>query len=193
MKETREQIRKKYKLLREQMSKWQVQELSEQIARQIIDWEVYQNMDALYVYYPLGNEVSLLMVMEDAWKKRKRLAFPKIQNGEMYFYEITSIMQLEEGCFHVMEPVLLPDMQPVCWEEALCFVPGVVFDRSGGRFGYGKGYYDRYFQDRKNILLAGCAYEAQVLSKLPVNDYDQKMDFLITEKGCCKVSADTRR
>ena len=181
--QTRKQIRMEYKMIREQMARQQVWQISEQIARQIIQWEVYKKAKCLYLYYPLGNEVSLVSVIEDAWSKGKRLAFPKVQGKEMSFYEISSFKQLEEGSFHVMEPVVAAEMQSVFWEDALCFVPGVVFDREGGRFGYGKGYYDRYFRERNNILLAGCAYELQIALKLPVNEYDKKMDVLITETG----------
>ena len=164
------------------MPKQEVWELSEQLARQILGWEAYINAKFLYVYYPLGNEVSLIPVFEDAWKQGKKLAFPKVCGNEMSFYEVGSLNQLKEGCFHVMEPDVTPDARPVLWDEALCFVPGVVFDQSGGRFGYGKGYYDRYFSSRQGVRLAGCAYEAQVIPQLLVKEHDKKMDVLITEK-----------
>ena len=62
----------------------------------------------------------------------------------MDFYYIDDFMQLKEGAFHVMEPIRktvsgqFRDKQPV-------IVPGSVFGRDGSRYGYGKGYYDRFF------------------------------------------------
>ena len=64
------------------------------------------------------------------------------------FFYIDSLKQLEEGTFHVMEPVrgsekADPLQQPV-------IVPGSVFGRDGSRYGYGKGYYDRFLQNTQD-------------------------------------------
>lgn len=179
--ETRQQIRKKYKQTRNSMSIASVTQLSIQISEIILQWERYRQAESYYFYYPLGNEVSLLPVIEDAFAKNKPTAFPRVLDGTMHFYQVTSLDELEEGYFHVMEP-RTADRQQVNWEHALCFVPGVVFDQSGGRFGYGKGYYDRYFSAKKAQKLVGCAYEWQVVKKLPIDVRDQCMDYLVTEK-----------
>jgi len=68
----------------------------------------------------------------------------------------------------------------------LVIVPGVVFDENRARYGRGGGYYDRFLdQLPKTSCIIAIAYDYQVLShtwKLKLNEYDIKMDMIITEK-----------
>ena len=178
----KQQIRSAYKQKRNSMSDKAVTCLSAQIADTVTQWEIYQQAEAVYFYYPLGNEVSLLPVIKDAFYRNKKVAFPKVSGKSMEFYQVFGINELKEGTFHVMEPYIT-GRQPVYWNQALCFVPGVVFDKSGGRFGYGKGFYDRYFSLHTSCHLIGCAYECQVVEKLPLEMWDRHMDALVTETG----------
>lgn len=185
--ETKKQIRKKYRGIRDAIPAMAAKELSFCLSQQILQWNPYKEAEKIYFYYPLGREVSLLPVIEDAMMRRKQVAFPKVNGDNMEFYEITSLSQLAEGCFHVMEPNFVNGKQGLYpkladWKQALCFVPGVAFDKTGVRFGYGKGYYDRYFSNHSGCRLVGCAYECQVAEKLPADAWDIRMDDLVTEK-----------
>ena len=66
-------------------------------------------------------------------------------------------------------------------------VPLLVFDSNKYRLGYGKGFYDRYLNKYlrkfKNILTVGVAFSFQKYNKLPINDKDVKLDYILTEKG----------
>lgn len=177
-------IRSFYKNKRAAMPDLLVGELSQQISQIVLASEWYQSAALVFFYYPLGKEVSLLPVICDALRQNKRAAFPKVAGERMEFYEITSLAQLKEGCFHVMEP----DTQItrlVCEQPDVCFVPGIAFDQKGGRLGYGKGYYDRYFAhtDRRQATLAGCAYAFQIVDELDTQAWDVRMDLLLSENG----------
>ena len=70
-------------------------------------------------------------------------------------------------------------------------VPGVAFDREGGRTGYGAGYYDRYFKKisderKKEIKKVALAYDFQVIDKVPMDKQDVRIDCIITEKEIIK-------
>lgn len=67
--------------------------------------------------------------------------------------------------------------------KAYCFVPGSVFDLTGNRYGYGKGYYDRYFAQHEKLIRIGTAYEMQVEEWIEAEETDVKMQFLVTETG----------
>ena len=65
-------------------------------------------------------------------------------------------------------------------------VPLVAYDEKFNRIGYGGGYYDRYFKKiikTKKIIKIGLAYSFQKVKKIPINDNDMKLDFIITEKN----------
>ena len=84
--------------------------------------------------------------------------------------------------FGMLEPIKtqikIPDVM---------LVPILAFDKYKYRLGYGKGFYDRYLNKYlkkfENILTVGVAFSFQRHHKLPNNQNDVKLDFIITEKG----------
>jgi 5-formyltetrahydrofolate cyclo-ligase len=57
------------------------------------------------------------------------------------------------------------------------------FDRSGGRLGYGAGYYDRFLAKNQKIKRIGIAFGCQEAEKLPVDENDIHMNYIVTEDG----------
>ncbi len=191
--QAKRRVRNHCKMMRDMMPAQAARQMSGQACGHILNWGLYQaagGFDIVLFYYPLGNELSLLRVIEGHMEQGRRAAFPKVTGEDMEFYEITNIDELEEGFFHVMEPAG-DQLHPVKWEQALCFVPGTAFDRAGGRLGYGRGYYDRYFAHRHAVTLAGCAYECQIAEELPVDVWDIRMDYLVSERGICRCAEST--
>ena len=179
---TKKEIRTYYKNLRNQMEKRQAVALSKKICEKILQWDVYQKAEQIFVYYPLGKEVDLLAVVSHALWEKKRVSFPKTEETGLCFYEVNSLEEFVEGNFHVMEPISENKVTPE--EKCLCFVPGVVFDKEKNRMGFGKGYYDQYFAGRfEKIICVGIAYEYQILEKIPTDCYDIPMEYLVTENG----------
>ena len=72
----------------------------------------------------------------------------------------------------------------------IILVPLLAFDKYKNRIGYGKGFYDKYLSRflkvNKKMITVGVAFSFQKYHKLPVNNYDRKLDFIITEKGLIK-------
>jgi 5-formyltetrahydrofolate cyclo-ligase len=61
-------------------------------------------------------------------------------------------------------------------------VPGVVFDREGGRIGYGAGYYDRLLAEcAAGTPLIAAAFELQVVDAVPMAEHDRRVDRVVTE------------
>ncbi len=79
---------------------------------------------------------------------------------------------------------LSPPFKPVAPHWFL--VPGLGFDLSGARLGRGKGFYDRYFQDKKSLKIGLC-WSGQMLEKIPVEKHDSHMDMIVTENFCWDV------
>ena len=62
----------------------------------------------------------------------------------------------------------------------------MAFDNELNRLGYGGGYYDRYIArslNGKKIITIGMSYSFQKIKKLPINQYDMKLDHVATEKN----------
>ena len=65
----------------------------------------------------------------------------------------------------------------------------IAFDRKLNRLGYGGGYYDRLIKKlskKKKIMKIGLAFSFQKIDKVPINIYDQKLDYIITNKYIVK-------
>ena len=183
--ESKEQIRKRHLALRNEMEEGERSLLSQKIseyAKTLLDIPGNRGEEVkVYGYFPLGSEASLLSFYKYLLGEGVPLAFPRVQGMEMEFYQIFSLEDFHEGTFHVKEPDKgCPKVQ---WEQAVCIVPGVVFDFWGGRFGYGKGYYDRYLKAHPQIFRAGAAFGHQMEERLPTQPFDIPMDCVVTERG----------
>lgn len=187
--ETRAFSRKHYKELRSALTEKEIHEKSAQICERIITSSWYKKAEIILGYYPLGKEVAILPVLEHALSAGKTIVLPRTEkDGFMDFYKIESLdSDVAEGSFHIMEPhreCELYERPNFCKKEAVvALVPGVVFDEKGNRYGYGRGFYDRYFARFNDICRVGIAYDFQISKKsLEVSVTDIKMHRIVTEK-----------
>lgn len=186
--QARENIRKYYKEIRKNMPSEAVRQNSAQICERILASEWYKNAKVLLGYYPLGNEVNILPVLEHALTVGKIVALPRTdKDSRMDFYIINNLdADVVEGAFHIFEPKNTCELiTPAVSDDgnrALVLVPGVVFDNAGNRYGYGRGFYDRYFARFEKVCRVGIAYDLQITSeKLEVYPTDVIMHSIVTE------------
>lgn len=182
MERTPKNFRREHLAVRNAMSEEEVQEKSGHIVEWLLASDWYPDAKEIFVYFPLGNEADCRKFMEQAWQDGKRIALPRTREGfQMDFFYVDSFRQLAEGAFHVKEPVdgcipAIPEKQPV-------IVPGSVFGRNGARYGYGKGYYDRFFASHPYLKRYAVCYENQLEDMLEAGFYDVPMHRIYTECG----------
>ncbi len=190
--EAKRQIRKKHLAERNAMTKEDAERLSEQISDALIAFFSERPgllMRGIYGYYPHKTEVSLQKLY--AWLLRRQipLAFPVVSEDTMAFYPATSMDAFVPGAFGILEPAIRHGK--AAFHGAVCLVPGSVFDRAGNRYGYGKGYYDRYFSGCRQLFRIGIAYESQVEESIPAEEGDVCMHALATERGIMILQEDS--
>ncbi len=154
---------------------------SDEVCRSLQEQPAFRRAETVCFYYPLGSEVNLLPLAQKALASGKQVAFPRVEGSEMALYRVLSLEEFAQGAFQVMEPV---SSALVCEPEMLVFVPGLAFDEQGSRMGYGKGYYDRYFARNPYCHKIGVCYEMQLVSEVPCEDRDIRMDAVVTEQNC---------
>ena len=132
-------------------------------------------------YYPYNYEVDGMKILKKLEQQKYIISLPKIKkNYQMDFFEWSINDPLKINKYGIPEPI----SNKVRYPDIL-FVPLVAFDKYLNRIGYGGGFYDRYIskiRKKKNVLLIGLAYSFQKVNKIPINKYDIKLDFIITEK-----------
>ena len=147
-----------------------------EIFNEIVNSKEYQDSSLVLTYVSLNEEVDTTRLIEYSLKKGKQVAVPKCEENFIYFYYINSLEELQEGHFKVKEPKKLNKV--VDFENSICIVPGICFDKYNNRVGFGKGYYDRFLQTYEGIKI-GVTYKECVCDKIDTNEFDKKVDFII--------------
>jgi len=152
----------------------------------LIRMKIKKKPVTMALYYPSNFELNVLKVLELKYFSDQTILLPVAEKKNlMKFYPWKKNEVLTVNEFGMLEPIntkaKIPDV---------IIVPLLAFDVDKFRLGYGKGYYDRYFnkyiKQYKNIMTVGVAFSFQKHNKLPINKNDVKLDFILTEKGIYK-------
>ena len=159
------------------------------MVRQFSNSSFFRGAELILTFSPLPEETDISGIRALCEEEGKRIAYPKVLGKDMEFFEVFPGEALSEGAFHLMEPVIAGGKEPIIPERAICLVPGVVFDGFGNRYGYGKGYYDRYFARFPELLRIGVCFAQQISEKpLPVEPQDMRVHYLLTQNGIAGCS-----
>jgi len=162
-------------------------ELSRRIVGAFMSLPEYAVADTVMFYIDVRSEVRTRHDLALALASGKTIVVPWCNaDGELELFRLENMEELEIGMYKILEPKAelrsLPGKQVSVESLDLIMVPGVGFDRRGGRMGHGKGYYDKLLQHaRTNSPLIALAFECQLFDEIPVADHDIFMDKLITE------------
>ena len=136
-------------------------------------------------YYPINCEISSLEILEKLETNKFKISLPVTkENNVMDFYEWSFKKSLRVSKQGIPEPFTEKKVFP-----DVLIVPLVGFDKKKFRLGYGGGFYDRYISrvlKFKKVLTIGFAFSFQELKTVPRNRFDQKLDFILTDKGIIK-------
>ena len=135
-------------------------------------------------FISIHSEISTIHLNKQIIKMKKILSFPSIEKekNELVFKKFNYDDDLVLGRFNIPEPMkkskeILPQ---------LFFVPCLGFDLNGYRLGYGGGFYDKTFaklkKAKRKFYTVGYAFDEQKQSKIPIEKFDYKLDFVLTEK-----------
>lgn len=135
-------------------------------------------------FFPMKTELSLIPLMRALETSGARIALPRIvgRGNPLSMRAWKFGDPLVPGQWGIREPA--PEAPEVAPDILL--VPFAAFDRHGYRVGYGAGYYDMTIaglKAKKKVVTVGFGFEAQEVDQCPVEAHDQKLDFLMTEKG----------
>ena len=172
-------LRKKILKVREKINKKNIQINFKQFIK-ILKIEKI-NKKIIGGYYPVNFEIDDLALLRKFEKNRFVISLPVIsKNFQMDYYKWTSSDPLRINKYGIPEP----EIKNIVYPDIL-LIPLVAFDKNLNRLGYGGGYYDRLIKKlskKKKIIKIGLAFSIQEIDKVPINVYDQKLDYIVTNK-----------
>lgn len=153
-----------------------IESCSLKIVTKITASGLYKSANRIALYLPINGEVDLTKLLTDP---DKLFYIPAIQGNSMQFQLYRANDELEVHHYGVSQPKFIETLTKPFID--LCLMPLIGFDTSGNRLGMGGGFYDRYFAKKHNTLLAGVAYEFQLIDQLPTDPWDVKLHCIFTE------------
>lgn len=187
MEMNKQEIRKAVLQARDGLSRMERERGNILLTERILGHQWFYGSSELLCFVSFGSEIDTSEILQEAFRREKRVYVPKVIQGtqvpEMRFYRIASLEELQEGYRGIREPEGISeeysyggDFETEGADSVLMLMPGVAFDRFRGRLGYGRGFYDRFLQDKPQLQqrTIGVGYRCQLVEELPVSEYDVK-------------------
>ena len=177
--ELKKTLRAEILLQRRDMEEYVRKEYDEKIYNNLIRYKKIVRCDTFLVYASSPAEVDTRHFITAMLSEGRTVAVPKCVGKEMRFLTIRSLNSLVKSRFGVDEPA--DGNEITAFDDTVCIVPALRFDRSGYRLGWGGGFYDRFLAGYSGYSIGIC-YE-QCCGDVPRDGYDLNVNTVITENG----------
>ncbi len=194
IKKQKDDIREEYKERRRNMIPEEKFKRDSAICTAAAGLVSFRYAEYVLLYAATADEIDIYEIARVAMAKGKKICFPRCdkKNHTMQYHIVSSLDELKPDSYGLLEPTEdAPLYDPADPAGAVCFVPGLVYDRCGYRLGYGKGFYDRYLSAFSGCTI-GVIYSDYILPEVPRGRFDVSVDILLTEKGV-RVTKDPKK
>jgi 5-formyltetrahydrofolate cyclo-ligase len=180
----KKQLRSRLRNSLSRLTESQRSDMSKKACRALIDTEHFRRASVIMLFLSLPREIDTTAAILNAWQNQKIVVVPKVSPQQKHMIPI-QIHSLESGISTdqrgLRNPVTGPPVPPE--DIQLVVTPGLAFDKNGNRLGRGASYYDRFFAAKQlNAAKCGFAFSCQIMDDVPVENHDQKVDMLVTDK-----------
>jgi 5-formyltetrahydrofolate cyclo-ligase len=187
-------LRKRMEAKRQLLSQEERQNASERISRLALHvcmpLALNSSDPTLFTFMPFRSEVDVTHLTRWWWEAGFRVTVPKVDRTLqiMEARQVNSFEELEPGAWGIPEPRSTAPGIPSLDAIDVMVIPGLAFDRKGGRLGYGSGFYDRFLRGYDKLGLPhpyklGVCFATQLLDELPMEQHDLRVDRIVTEEG----------
>ena len=159
------------------MTPTEIEKKSRRLAELFFASAAYRDAETIYGYLPYNQEVRTVPMLEQALRDGKKVAVPKCCGDTMRFICLTDLTQVEKGYAGIPEPIA---DGPIARDKtALVLMPGLAFDPTGRRIGYGGGFYDRFLAEEPEHPTLALCYDFQMLPELQTEEFDIPVDTIL--------------
>lgn len=159
---------------------------SKHIVDRICGLAIYKTAQTVLGYLNFGSELASEAWVRQALADGKQVLLPRVNKASKHL-ELFEIKDVDTdwavGAYGIREPLAERCRRiEALGVIDLILMPGVAFDRKGGRLGYGGGYFDKLLAHlpQRPVLVAG-AFAMQVVEEIPQESTDHRIDWLVTE------------
>lgn len=162
--------------------------LSADVRRNFQTLQQYALARRVFVYLHIRSEVRTTELVRQLLDSRKQVVVPYCVDDHLQLFRLSDLAELSPGTMGILEPKTCfrntPTRQVDPRELDLLAIPGVAFDRAGGRVGHGGGYFDRFLPRlRDDACALGLAFECQLFDRVPMKRHDTPIHGVVTERG----------
>ncbi|KAJ3107410.1 hypothetical protein HDU96_007917 [Phlyctochytrium bullatum] len=193
MQEAKRALRKEVKKTLAGLSAESIARQSAAVTQKLLAMPVYQRARAVSIFISkAGPEISTTAIIHDLLNRNVNCYIPRcVSDTVMQMVRVTSIADLNSLPLNRMgipEPLLDEKRENALDGDGLDLIimPGLAFDRTRSRIGYGRGYYDRFLQDyqarfgaTRPAATVAIALDEQLVEHVPVDDFDRKPDAIV--------------
>jgi len=150
------------------------------VQQRFVDTAEFLQARSVGLYSSILNEVFTEEIFKSARTAGKSIFYPRVEGESLTFIAVADPGELRPGAFGILEPVGREGRN--AGEIDLIVVPGIAFDWTGHRLGFGQGYYDRVLRELgPEAIPVGLGFDWQVVEKLPNEPHDIRMHLIVTE------------
>ncbi|MBP5370355.1 MAG: 5-formyltetrahydrofolate cyclo-ligase [Bacteroidales bacterium] len=157
-------------------SEKELAELSVQVCAELEKNKHFQDAKIVLCFWSLPDEVHTHDFIQK-WSNEKTFLLPEVIGEKLVLHTFTDIESMKVGKFGIGEPT--SDVFSDYSKIDLCIIPGLAFDKEGGRMGRGKGFYDR-FLPQTNCYKIGICFPWQIVPKIDCAPWDIPMDEVVS-------------
>lgn len=181
LKRAKRAVRREILAERDRLPEGERAAMSAAIADQLLAVDELRDVGTVMAFWSFGSEVDTLPLLERLQVEGKQVALPRIEGRDVVPVAYATGDPLSETSFGAKEPVAGRPIAPSALDVVV--VPGVAFDRDGGRVGYGAGFYDRLLGKlRDDAFAVAVAFGVQVVERVPAGGTDRRVDAIVTER-----------
>ncbi len=192
----KDQLRKQGRRARQALAREERHSASRAVVRCLLDWKPFLQRDCVAGYIATDAELDVSEALTTRLQRGGQVWLPRVtatDPPDMEFAPVSTLDELQEGTYGIPEPIQTAGRLA---SIDLVMVPGVAFDRGGGRIGRGMGYYDRLLrrrlartdedagsaEPRESVFVLGVCYDCQLYdAPLPTDGHDVDMNGIVTE------------
>ena len=151
------------------------------MARVLMKTQAWQSASCVMAYAAVCGEPDLTPILQAALAEGKTLVLPRCEGRRLAACRVTDLSRLRPGAMGIPEPdSSCPEENPAA--ISLLLIPGLAFDRMGGRLGQGGGFYDRFLPGTRGLRIGVCGGDGLV-ERVPTEPWDEGVDAVLTPQA----------